>query len=85
MALTKELSKATRIVAAEQDGGQGLSWTCFAGSGTVGKVAAQLRRDYIMIELKKEYCEMAKKRIAEGETGVPVKEQRAGQMGLFQK
>lgn len=83
--LQSVISKATRIVAAERSFVQALSWICFAGSGTTGKVAAQLRRDYIMIELKPEYIEMAKKRIAEGETGVPVKEQRQGQMALFEK
>jgi len=44
-----------------------------------------LRRDYIIIDLKEEYCGMARKRVNEGETGVPVKEQRAGQMALFSK
>ena len=70
-------------MAARQNGDQALSWICFAGSGTVGKVAAQLDRDYIMIELKPEYIEMAKRRIKEGETGISVLEQKAGQMGLF--
>jgi len=55
----------------------------FAGSGTVGLVAAQQRRDYIMIELKPEYIEMMKRRINTAETGVPVKEQKAGQMALL--
>jgi len=42
-----------------------------------------LRRDWIGIELKPEYIEMARKRAMQGEIGVPVKEQRAGQQGLF--
>jgi len=34
----------------------------FLGSGTVGKVAQDLGRDWIGIELSPEYCEMARKR-----------------------
>jgi len=56
----------------------------FMGSGTVGLVAAQNRRDWIGIELNQEYIEMAKKRIEAAETGVPVAEQREGQMPLFE-
>jgi len=63
---------------------QAFAWICFAGACTVGKVAARLNRDYIMIDLKKEYCEMGEKRVAEGETGIPVKEQKQGQRGLFE-
>jgi DNA modification methylase len=37
----------------------------FGGSGTVGVVAKRLKRNYILIELKPEYCEMARRRIAE--------------------
>ena len=55
----------------------------FAGSCTIGKVAAKLRRDYMMIDLKPEYIEMGEKRVMEGETGLKVKEQKAGQMALF--
>ena len=48
-------------------------------------MAAQLRRDWIGIELKQEYItKIAEPFIAEAETGVPVKEQQAGQMGLFE-
>jgi len=36
----------------------------FAGAGTTGVVAKQLGRDFILIELKREYCEMAEKRIS---------------------
>jgi DNA modification methylase len=36
----------------------------FAGAGTTGMVAKQLGRNYILIEIKPEYCEMARKRIA---------------------
>ena len=68
-----------------QNGGQGQSWIAFGGTGTVGKVAAKLRRDYIIIDLKEEYCEMARKRVLEGETGMSVKEQKAGQLALFEE
>ena len=36
----------------------------FFGSGTTGKVAAQLNREYIGIDLNHEYIEIAKKRTA---------------------
>ena len=77
------ISKATRIVAAGQIGGQDVSWTAFAGSCTTGKVAAKLRRDYVMIDLKPEYIEMGEKRVLEGEIGLSVKEQDKGQQALF--
>lgn len=35
----------------------------FAGSGTTGIVAKKLNRDFILIEKKKEYCELIKKRL----------------------
>jgi len=44
-----------------------------------------LRRDYIIIDLKEEYCEMARKRVMEGETGLKAKEIEAGQLTLFSK
>ena len=47
-------------------------------------VAAQQRRDYILIDLKPEYIEMAKTRVSAAETGISVKEQRAGQLALFE-
>ena len=55
----------------------------FAGSGTTLQVAARLRRDWIGIELKPEYIEMAEKRAQQGETSIPAKEQKAGQLALF--
>ena len=67
-----------------QAGGQVYAWICFAGSGTTGLVAAQLRRDYVLIELKKEYIKMAEERILPAETAVPAKERNKGQMGLFE-
>jgi len=56
----------------------------FGGSGTVGKVAAQLKRDYVLIELQGEYIKIAEERLGAVDTGVPVKEARAGQTGLFE-
>jgi site-specific DNA-methyltransferase (adenine-specific) len=38
---------------------------CFLGSGTTGKVAKQLNRQFIGIEISPEYLEIAKKRIYE--------------------
>jgi len=35
----------------------------FAGSGTVGVVAASLGRDYVLIEISPDYAEMCKRRI----------------------
>ncbi len=55
----------------------------FAGSGTTLQVAARFNRNYIGIELKPEYVEMAEKRVMQGETGISVKEQEAGQGALF--
>jgi len=56
----------------------------FGGSGTVGVVAGRLKRNYVLIELSAEYAEtIAKPRLNHIETAVPVKEARAGQMGLF--
>ena len=57
----------------------------FCGSGTTLQVAARLRRDWIGIELKPEYIKMAEKRATQGETGINVKEQKAGQLALFSK
>lgn len=37
----------------------------FAGAGTVGVVAKKLGRRFILIDIKKEYCEMAEKRISQ--------------------
>lgn len=56
----------------------------FGGSGTVGWMAAKLRRHYILIDLHPTYAdEIASARLLEAEVGVPVREQRAGQMALF--
>ncbi len=54
------------------------------GSGTFCKATQNLGRNYIGIDISEEYCEIARQRIKAVETGVPVKEQRKGQMGLFE-
>ena len=43
----------------------GIVLDSFAGAGTVGVVAKKLGRQFILIDIKKEYCEMAKKRITQ--------------------
>lgn len=53
------------------------------GSGTTCVAAKMLGRRYIGIDISEEYCQIARMRIKAVETGVSVKEQRAGQMGLF--
>lgn len=55
----------------------------FAGSCTTLQVAARLNRNYLGIELKPEYIEMGRKRIMQGETGIPPKEQNQGQYALW--
>jgi len=35
----------------------------FAGSGTVGRVARKLRRSFVLIDIKPEYCKMAEQRV----------------------
>lgn len=41
--------------------------------------------DYIGIDIKEQYVEdFARPNVAEADTGVPVAEQRAGQLGLFE-
>lgn len=54
----------------------------FCGSGTVGVVARQCGRDFIGIELKPEYAEMARRRIEHPEPE-PAAEVLEGQMALF--
>lgn len=54
----------------------------FMGSGTVAEVAAIENRDYVGCELNQEYIDLG--RVQAVETGVPVKEARKGQKGLFE-
>jgi len=57
----------------------------FCGSGTTCVAAKMLGRHYIGIDISPEYCEIARERLRAVETGVSVKEARAGQMALFQE
>ena len=55
----------------------------FGGSGTVGRVARRLRRDYVLCEISEPYAEMARQRIEHG-TGDPVEVREAErQLTLF--
>lgn len=56
----------------------------FCGSGTTCVAAKMLGRDYIGIDISKEYCQIARERLEAVDTGVPVKEARAGQKGLWE-
>jgi modification methylase len=56
----------------------------FCGSGTTCVAAKMLGRNYIGIDISEEYCRIARERLEAVDTGVPVKEQRAGQMALFE-
>ena len=55
----------------------------FLGSGTTCVAAKMLGRSYIGIDISDEYCQIARERLRAVDTGVPVKEARAGQIGLF--
>jgi len=57
----------------------------FCGSGTTCVAAKMLGRKYIGIDISNDYCNIARQRLEEVETGVPAKEQRAGQLVLFPK
>ncbi len=58
----------------------GIVLDTFMGAGTVGVVAKQYGRDFIGIELNKEYIDIAEKRIAETKV---IKEDDNKQLGLF--
>jgi len=63
----------------------GIVLDCFGGSGTTGRVAARLGRDYVLIELNPEYIkDIAEAGLRAVETGVSVAEQKQGQMALFE-
>ena len=57
----------------------------FCGSGTTCVAAKMLGRRFIGIDISEKYCEIARQRLEAVDTGVPVKEQKAGQMALFKK
>lgn len=54
------------------------------GSGTTCVAAKMLGRNYIGIDISEEYCQIARERLRAIDTGVPVKEARKGQKGLFE-
>lgn len=57
----------------------------FCGSGTTCVAAKRLGRRYIGIDISEKYCQIARQRLEAVDTGVPVKEQRQGQIPLFPK
>ena len=57
----------------------------FMGAGTTAVVALKHRRDYVGTELNPEYVRIAERRIEAIVTGVPIKEARNGQLGLFEE
>ena len=56
----------------------------FCGSGTTCVAAKMLGRRYIGIDISPDYCQIAEERLRAVDTGVPVKEARAGQRALFE-
>ena len=56
---------------------------CFSGLGSSCVAAKMLGRRYIGIDISEKYCQIARQRLEAIDTGVPVKEQKAGQLALF--
>lgn len=54
-----------------------------SGSGTTVKMASLLGRRYIGIDISSNYCEIARQRLESVDTGVSVKEIKAGQLPMF--
>ena len=57
---------------------------CCNGVGSTCVAAKMLGRRYIGIDISPEYCKIAEERLRAVDTGVPVKEARAGQKALFE-
>ena len=57
---------------------------CYCGLGATCIAAKMLGRRYIGIDVSPEYCKIAEERLMAVDTGVPVKEARAGQRALFE-
>ena len=64
---------------------EGLILDPFCGSGTTCVAAKMLGRRFIGIDISPEYCKIAEDRLMAVDTGVPVKEARAGQGALFER
>ena len=56
---------------------------CFCGAGGFCIAAKMLGRRFIGIDISEKYCEIARQRLEVVDTGVSVREQRAGQLALF--
>ncbi len=56
---------------------------CYCGVGSFCVAAKMSGRRYIGIDISEKYCEIARQRLEAVDTGVPVKEQNAGQLPLF--
>ena len=54
----------------------------YCGTGAFCVAAKMLGRRYIGIDISEKYCEIARQRLEAVDTGVPVKEQKAGQLAL---
>ena len=55
----------------------------FGGSGTTALVSGKLKRNWIVIDLSEEYCEMGRQRLIEAKYGVKSTKQTNQPKGLF--